>query len=45
MLLKIVKYAENLGINPDEIMEMTVLDAIIKIEEVKNMWREVKQIG
>jgi hypothetical protein len=30
----------------DELMEMTVLDAIMKIEETRNMWADLrKEIG
>lgn len=45
MLMKMIKYAQKLGLDPDELMDLTVLDAILKIEETKNLWREVKQIG
>lgn len=45
MLMKLIRYAERLGLDIDEIMEMTVLDAILKIEDTKAMWKEVKKIG
>lgn len=45
MLIKLIKYAESLGLDPDEMMEMTVLDFIIKIEDTKAMWKEVRNFG
>lgn len=37
-LTKMIKFAEQIGMDVDELMEMTVLDAIIKIEETRAMW-------
>jgi hypothetical protein len=31
-LTKMIKFAEKIGMDVDELMEMTVLDAILKIE-------------
>jgi hypothetical protein len=41
-----IKFAEKIGMDVDELMEMTVLDAILKIEDTRNMWSELrKEIG
>ena len=42
---KIMRYAEHLGLDKEELMQMTVIEAMLKIEETKDMWKEVKQIG
>jgi len=45
-LTKMIKFAEKIGMDVDELMEMTVLDAMMKIEETKNMWADLaKEIG
>jgi hypothetical protein len=45
-LTKMIKFAEKIGMDVDELMEMTVLDAILKIEDTRNMWSELrKEIG
>ena len=45
-LTKMIKFAEKIGMDVDELMEMTVLDAMMKIEETRNMWAELaKEIG
>jgi hypothetical protein len=41
MLSKFIKYAQKLGIDPDEFMEMTVFDAVLRVQEVQEMWREL----
>lgn len=45
MIQKILRYAEHLGLDKEELMQMTVIEAMLKIEETKDMWKEVKQIG
>ena len=45
MLMRLMRYAEKMGLDIDYLMQMTVLDAILKIEDTKAMWKEVKQIG
>lgn len=45
ILSKIMRYAEHLGLDKEELMQMTVIEAMLKIEETKDMWKEVKQIG
>ena len=45
MLMRLMRYAEKMGLDIDDLMQMTVLDAILKIEDTKAMWKEVKQLG
>lgn len=42
-LTKMIKYAGKIGMDVDELMEMTVLDAIMKIEETRSMWIALKK--
>lgn len=42
-LTKMIKFAEKIGMDVDELMEMTVLDAILKIEETRDMWSELRR--
>jgi len=45
-LTKMIRFAEKIGMDVDELMEMTVLDAIIKIEDTRSMCAELrKDIG
>lgn len=45
-LNKMIKFAEQIGMDIDELMEMTVLDAIIAIEQTRDMWAVLrKDIG
>ena len=41
---KLLKYAEHLGMDSDKLMEMTVADAILEIEDTKQMWKEIQKI-
>jgi hypothetical protein len=41
---KLLKYAEHLGLDSDKLMEMTVADAILEIEDTKQMWKEIQKI-
>lgn len=45
MIQKILRYAEHLGLDKEELLQMTLLEAMLKIESTKDMWKEVKQIG
>jgi hypothetical protein len=45
MIQKILRYAEHLGLDKEELLQMTLLEAMLKIETTKDMWKEVKQIG
>ena len=42
-LTKMIRFAEKIGMDVDELMEMTVLDAIMKIEDTRSMWAELKR--
>jgi hypothetical protein len=42
-LTKMIRFAEKIGMDVDELMEMTVLDAIMKIEDTRTMWAELKR--
>lgn len=45
-LTKMIKFAEKIGMDVDELMEMTVLDAMMKIEDTRSMWADLaKEIG
>jgi hypothetical protein len=41
ILNKLVKYAKAMGMDEQEILDMTVLDAILAIEDVKFMWKSL----
>jgi hypothetical protein len=45
VIQKILRYAEHLGLDKEELLEMTMLEAMLKIEQTKDMWKEVKQLG
>ncbi len=45
MIQKILRYAEHLGLDKEELLEMTMIEAMLKIEQTKDMWKEVKQLG
>jgi hypothetical protein len=45
MIQKILRYAEHLGLDKEELLQMTMLEAMLLIETTKDMWKEVKQIG
>jgi len=38
LINKLMKYAAKLGLDPEELMEMTVLDAALLIDYTQNMW-------
>ena len=42
-LTKMIRFAEKIGMDVDELMDMTVLDAILKIEDTRLMWAELKK--
>ena len=41
MLNKFIRYAIKLGIDPDEFMEMTVFDAVLRVQEIQKMWQQL----
>lgn len=43
MLNKFIKFAKSMGMDVEELMQMTVLEAILKIEETKKMWTELRE--
>lgn len=38
-MTKFLRYAEKLGLNPEELLEMNMLDAILKIDNTADMWK------
>jgi hypothetical protein len=45
MIQKVLRYAEHLGLDKEELLQMTMLEAMLVIENTKDMWKELKQIG
>jgi hypothetical protein len=45
MIQKILRYAEHLGLDREDLLQMTMLEAMLLIENTKDMWKEVKQLG
>jgi hypothetical protein len=45
VIQKILRYAEHLGLDKEELLEMTMLEAMLLIEQTNDMWKEVKQLG
>jgi len=43
ILNKMIKYAGVMGMDVDELMELSVLDAMVKIEETRLMWVRLKE--
>jgi hypothetical protein len=43
LINRMLKLADTLGLDKDELMEMTVLDAILKIEDTKTMWKKLRE--
>ena len=43
MISKILRMAEKLGLDKDELMQMTVVEAMLKIEETKSMWNKYRE--
>lgn len=42
---KIVKIARSLGLDEEELFEMNLLDALLKIEDAKYFWRTLENNG
>jgi len=38
LINKLMKYAEKMGLDPEELLQMTVLEASLLIEETQTMW-------
>lgn len=43
MMQKFLRMVEKLGLDKDEILQMTVLEAMLKVEEAKNMWNKYRE--
>jgi len=43
LINKLMKYAEKLGLDPEELMQMTVIEAALLIEETQNMWVKLEK--
>lgn len=42
---KILRYAERMGLDKEELLDMTVLEAMLKIDETILLWKEIKDLG
>jgi len=38
LINKLMRYAEKLGLDPEELMQMTVLEAALLIDATQDMW-------
>ena len=38
LINKLMKYAEKMGLDPEELLQMTVLEASLLIQETQEMW-------
>jgi len=45
MLNKFMGYAKKLGLDEEELLDMTVLDAMLKIEDARALWKELMENG
>jgi hypothetical protein len=43
MIQKILRYAEKMGLDSEELLQMTVLEAMLKIEDAREMWKELSK--
>jgi hypothetical protein len=43
MIQKILRYAEKMGLDSEELLQMTVLEAMLKIEDAREMWKELSR--
>lgn len=43
MIQKILRYAEKMGLDKEDLLNMTVLDAILKIEDTRDMWNKLRE--
>lgn len=39
MIQKVLRYAEKIGLDKEELLDLTVVEALAKIEETNNMWK------
>jgi hypothetical protein len=40
MIQKVLRYAEKIGLDKEELLDLTVVEALAKIEETNNMWKK-----
>lgn len=46
MLQNVLRLAEKLGLDKEELLEMNMLEAMLKIEDAKDMWKKYrKEVG
>lgn len=43
MIQKILRYAEKMGLDSEELLQMTVLEAMLKIEDAREMWKQLSR--
>jgi len=42
---KVLGYARKIGLDEDELLEMTVLEAMLKIEDARALWKDLMENG
>jgi len=40
MIQKVLRYAEKIGLDKEELLNLTVVEALAKIEETNKMWKQ-----
>ena len=40
MIQKVLRYAEKIGLDKEELLDLTVVEALAKIEETNKMWKQ-----
>lgn len=43
MIQKILRYAEKMGLDQEELLQMTMLEAMLLIEDTKAMWNQLSK--
>jgi hypothetical protein len=43
LINKLMRYAEKLGLDPEELMQMTVFEAALLIDSTQNMWLRLEK--
>lgn len=43
MIQKILRYAEKMGLDKEELLQMTLLEAMLKIEDTKALWKQLSK--
>lgn len=39
MIQKVLRYAEKIGLDKEDLLDLTVIEALAKIEETNTMWK------